>query len=53
MTGWWLQEATLIPLVEKYLAAIPETEEPPILRPDQITALPHQFPHGVVVEDVR
>lgn len=42
-----------MPLIERYLASIPETHEPPVLRPDQITALPHNFPQGVVVEDVR
>lgn len=48
-----MQEPELIPLIEKYLASIPQTDEPPVLRPDQITALPHHFPQGVVTEDVR
>ena len=48
-----MQEETFLPLVEQYLASIPACEEPPVLRADQITALPHQFPQGVVVEDVR
>jgi len=48
-----LQEETFLPLVEQYLAAIPPCDDPPVMRADQITALPHSFPKGVVVEDVR
>ena len=48
-----MQEDIFLPLVEQYLASIPACEEPPVMRADQITALPHQFPQGVVVEDVR
>ena len=48
-----LQESDLIPLIEKYLASIPEANDLPVMRPDQITALPHHFPQGVIIEDVR
>ena len=48
-----LQEETFLPLVERYLASIPTAQQPPVLEPERITALPNGFPQGVVVEDVR
>ena len=39
--------------MERYLASIPSAEQPAVLQPERITALPNGFPDGMVVEDVR